>query len=183
MKDNQDKITLEQLTKIKSRSGKRLGRGYGSGKGGHTVGRGTKGNKARGKIPLTFSGTKIKKSALKRLPLARGRGKLKPLESKPVVVNVRYLNLLPTGTVVNVDSLVKYKIVGEKDAKRFGVKILGDGQLNIPLKIELPCSRKVVEIVEKVGGEVVNSIKAARDGGSPIVQSKKPGTKKRTAAQ
>ena len=40
---------LETIPKRKNRikKGKRLGRGYGSGVGGHTVGRGTKGQKSR----------------------------------------------------------------------------------------------------------------------------------------
>ena len=51
---------LSQLTKITSKPTRRRGRGIGSGLGGHTVGRGTKGDKARGKTKLTFDGTKIK---------------------------------------------------------------------------------------------------------------------------
>ena len=65
-------ISLHQLPPTTSRGKKRVGRGYGSGKGGHTTGRGNKGAKARGKIGLLFSGTKIKKGWLKRWPLWRG---------------------------------------------------------------------------------------------------------------
>jgi len=54
---------------------KRLGRGYGSGKGGHTSGRGQKGQKSRTKIHFLFEGVKVKKSTLKKLPLLRGKGK------------------------------------------------------------------------------------------------------------
>ena len=71
-------MDLSSLPKITKRAAKRVGRGYGSGKGGHTSGRGSKGQKARGKLPLTFEGTKVKKSLIKRLPLQRGKGKLKP---------------------------------------------------------------------------------------------------------
>jgi len=70
-------MNLGNLPKTTSRQSKRLGRGYGSGKGGHTVGRGAKGNKARGEVRLLFTGAKTKKSFLKRLPLQRGKGKLK----------------------------------------------------------------------------------------------------------
>lgn len=38
---------LDKLVKIKSKSTRRVGRGYGSGRGGHTVGRGQKGQKSR----------------------------------------------------------------------------------------------------------------------------------------
>ncbi|OGY08339.1 MAG: hypothetical protein A2782_00750 [Candidatus Blackburnbacteria bacterium RIFCSPHIGHO2_01_FULL_43_15b] len=75
-------LTLNSLPKIKSETKKRLGRGYGSGKGGHTSSRGQKGQKARGKIHPLFEGQKNKKSLIQRLPLLRGRGKLKPRKGK-----------------------------------------------------------------------------------------------------
>lgn len=75
-------MRLHELPKIVKKGKKRLGRGYGSGKGGHTVGRGQKGQKARGKIHPLFTGTKTKKSLLQRLPLLRGKGRLKPKKTK-----------------------------------------------------------------------------------------------------
>ena len=56
----------------KNKSKKRLGRGYGSGKGGHTVGRGTKGQKAReGRgAPLGFEGGQV--PLFRRLPQIGG---------------------------------------------------------------------------------------------------------------
>ena len=73
---------LNTLTKIVARSAKRLGRGYGSGVGGHTTGRGNKGDKIRGTTKLTFDGTKIKKGWIKRTPFLRGKhrvlAKVKP---------------------------------------------------------------------------------------------------------
>lgn len=147
-------MKLSQLPKTTTRPKKRVGRGYGSGKGGHTVGRGAKGTKARGKIALIFEGTKIKKSFLKRLPLQRGKGKLKPLKPGPVIVNVKHLNLLPKNSPVDITTLAKYKIVDEKEAKIFGVKILGDGELKVPLKVQLPCSKGAAAKIEKAGGKV-----------------------------
>ena len=70
------------LPKVVTKSKKRVGRGRGSGKGGHTVGRGQKGQKTRGKIAVLFEGMKVKKSLLKRLPLARGKGKFHPKRNK-----------------------------------------------------------------------------------------------------
>lgn len=147
-------MKLNQLPKITTRKKKRVGRGYGSGVGGHTVGRGAKGLKARGKVSLTFDGTKIKKSFLKRLPLRRGKGKFKPFKPKPIVVKVGYLNLLPKGTAVDLKTLIKHKIVNEKEAKKYGVKILGDGELQKPLKVKLPCSQGAKKTIKKAGGEV-----------------------------
>lgn len=147
-------MKLEKLPKTTSKKKKRLGRGYGSGKGGHTVGRGAKGLKARGKVPLTFDGTKIKKSFLKRLPLRRGKGKFKPLKPGPLVVNLRLLNLLPKGSTVDIKTLAKRGIVKEDDATQFGVKILGDGEVKVPLTVKLPCSKGAVKKIEKAGGKV-----------------------------
>lgn len=116
------------LPKIVTKRGKRRGRGYGSGKGGHTVGRGTKGQKARSKVGILFEGVKVKKSFYKRIPLSRGKGKFKA-KAKPLVVKLSYLNLLPANSKVNIDSLVKHGIVKSDEAKKYGVKILGGGKL------------------------------------------------------
>ena len=51
-------MKLNSLDKISARSDKRVGRGIGSGKG-KTSGRGTKGQKARGKILLAFIGGRL----------------------------------------------------------------------------------------------------------------------------
>lgn len=146
---------LNELPKIVGKGKKRIGRGRGSGKGGHTVGRGHKGQKAREKVPSLFTGTKMKKSLLKRLPLQRGKGKLKPKKSNPIVVNIKYLNLFNEGEVVDLNSLVKKGIVEKKEAEEFGVKILGEGELNIPLEVHLPCSKGAEEKIKKAGGKVV----------------------------
>lgn len=148
-------MKLNQLPKITTKRKKRLGRGHGSGKGGHTVGRGHSGQKARGKVPLTFMGTKMKKSLLKRLPLQRGKGKLKPKGPNPLAVNLKYLNLFKNGEIVNLETLIKKGIVKEKEAKKYGVKILGEGELKVSLKVFLPCSRAAAEKIKKAGGEVI----------------------------
>jgi len=148
-------MKLNQLPKTTKKPKKRLGRGYGSGKGGHTVGRGSKGDKARGKVPLSFAGTKTRKSFVKRLPLKRGKGRFKSFKPKPISVNVKYLNLFQKDEKVNLKTLVKRGIILEKEAKKFGVKILGDGQLKVALKVELPCSGGASLKIEKAGGKVV----------------------------
>ncbi len=71
-----------------------LRRCYGSGKGGHTAGRGQKGQKVRGKVKALFEGTKMRKSFIKRLPFKRGKGKFKAFRPGPIAVNLIYLNLL-----------------------------------------------------------------------------------------
>jgi ribosomal protein L15 len=73
---------MAQLPKVVSKRKKRVGRGMGSGKGSHTVGRGQKGQKSRGKINVLFEGMKVRKSLLKRLPLLRGKGKFHPKQTR-----------------------------------------------------------------------------------------------------
>lgn len=69
----QSQNTLSTLPKSVAKSEKRVGRGYGSGVGGHTTGRGAKGDKVRGTTKLTFDGSKIKKGWIKRTPFLRGK--------------------------------------------------------------------------------------------------------------
>lgn len=142
-----------KLPKTVEKSTKRLGRGYGSGKGGHTVGRGQKGQKARSKIGILFEGIKVKKSLLKKLPLQRGKGKFKS-EEKPIIIKLSLLNLLPQGAEVNLDLLIKQGIVDGEEAKNFGVKILGDGELSKKLIIAVPISHSAAKKIEKAGGKI-----------------------------
>ncbi|MFH1971396.1 MAG: 50S ribosomal protein L15 [Patescibacteria group bacterium] len=146
-------MTDTKLPKIKEKSKKRVGRGYGSGRGGHTSGRGQKGQKSRRKIHVLFEGVKVKKSLIKKLPFQRGKGKNKP-GKKPIIVNLKYLNILPAGSKVDIELLVKQKIVQKEDANKFGVKILGEGELKKKLIICLPISKSAAKKVEKAGGSV-----------------------------
>ena len=155
-------MKLNQLPKTTSRSKKRVGRGYGSGKGGHTSGRGQKGQKTRSKPSLMFEGTKMRKSLIRRLPMRRGKERFKSFKQKPIILNVKYLNLLKSGSEVTVKSLIKNGLV-DKDAEKVGVKILGDGQLEKKLSVKLPVSKGAKKKIEKTGGEVVVAKSAKKD--------------------
>ena len=144
-------MSLDKLQKIKKSKKKRLGQGHGSGKV-KTSGRGTKGQKARSKVALSFEGGAL--PLIKRLPYRRGKGRNKSFSDKNLIVNIKYLNILPKSQIVDIDSLIKYKIVKEEDAKRFGVKILGEGQLERPLIVKLPTSKSAARKIEKAGGKV-----------------------------
>ncbi len=144
-------MALDKLKKIKKTSKKRLGQGHGSGRG-KTAGRGTKGQKARGKIPLYFEGGAL--PLIKRLPFRRGKGKNKVFKKKPLIVNIKVLNLLKKDSIVDIETLIKNKIVDEKDAKMYGVKILGEGDLRIPLAVKLPVSKGAAEKIKKAGGKI-----------------------------
>lgn len=144
-------MTLETLPKTTARTKKRLGRGHGSGRV-KTSGRGTKGQKARENIKLTFAGSSLQASWLKRLPLLRGKGKNKSFREKPTIVNVKYLNFLK-GDEVTLATLKTAKIV---DMSATRVKILGDGEITKALTVSLPCSDGARKKIEKAGGKVVS---------------------------
>jgi len=147
-------MKLNKLPKITKRGKKRKGLGYGSGKGGHTSSRGAKGGKARHKVGLLFEGTKMRKSLIKRLPFQRGKGKFKSIKQKPLTINVEYLNLLPDKSEVDIEMLVKNKIV-DKEAQILGVKILGNGKLTKELVVKLPTSKGAKKQIENLGGKVI----------------------------
>jgi len=143
-------MKLNNLSKITNKKKKRVGEGHGSGRV-KTAGRGTKGQKARGKIPLRFEGGAL--PLIKRLPFRRGKGKNNVYKSKPIIINVKVLNLLKKDSVVDLDLLIKEKIVEMDEAKEYGVKILGDGDIKIPLTIKLPISKNAAEKIKKAGGK------------------------------
>lgn len=143
-------MSLPKVKKIKT---KRHGQGYGSGRGGHTSGRGQKGQKTRASIGILFEGLKVKKSFLKRLPFKRGKGKFKA-KAKAFVINVEALNLLPDGSQVTVDLLVKNGIV-DAGSSTNGIKILGKGDLTKKLTVELPVSKIAEEKIVKAKGQVI----------------------------
>lgn len=130
-----------------------MGRGIGSGRGGHTSSRGTKGQKAREKVPLIFEGTKFKKSLIKRLPMLRGRNKLKSWSVRPVIINLKDLNEFK-GEVVTVDALIKQGIVGTK-AEKVGVKVLGQGEAKKGLEFKVQVSFSAAKKIEQAGGKIV----------------------------
>lgn len=142
---------LHKLPKIVTGKKKRLGQGHGSGRG-KTAGRGTKGQKARGKIALTGSSGAL--SFVRRLPLIRGKYRNKPLQKKPIIVNLKYLTLFPANSIVDSDMLVNSHIVKADDIKQFGVKILGMGEIEVPLIIRLPCSKSAAKKIEAAGGKI-----------------------------
>lgn len=146
-----EKMNLSNLTKIKSKGKKRLGQGHGSGKV-KTSGRGTKGQKARGKIPQRFEGGAL--PLTKRMPYLRGKGRNKGFFKKSLVINLKHLTKFSKNEVIDIEALIKAKIVKADDAKKFGVKILGDGKIENPLIIKVPISKSAAKKIEKAGGKI-----------------------------
>lgn len=135
---------MSKLPKVVTKSKKRIGRGFGTGKGGHTTNRGQKGQKSRGSIGVLFEGMKVKKSLLKRLPLQRGKGKFKA-NGKPVIVTLTDLDILPTGSEITLDLLIKENLVDPILGRKFGVKVLGGGKSTKKFTFKVPTSKSVVK--------------------------------------
>lgn len=144
-------MNIENLVKTTEKTKKRLGQGHGSGRV-KTSGRGTKGQNAKGKRSLSFEGGAL--PLIKRLPFRRGKGKNKIFKKKPIVINIKVLNLLKKGSIVDLKTLIAHNIVDEKEAKIYGVKILGDGDLKTALIIKLPISKSAAEKIKKAGGKI-----------------------------
>jgi len=144
-------MNLQKLPRTVAKSKRRLGQGHGSGRV-KTAGRGMKGQKSRGKVPIYFEGGG--QPLIKRLPFLRGKGRNKPLGNKPIVVNVSALNGLKKGTIVDLKSLIDNHIVPRADAETFGVKILGDGKLGVSLVVKLKSTKGAIKKIEKAGGRV-----------------------------
>ncbi|MEN9407967.1 MAG: hypothetical protein RLZZ455_1183 [Candidatus Parcubacteria bacterium] len=145
-------MALHTLTSITKKSKKRLGQGHGSGRV-KTSGRGTKGQKARhSSIALHFEGGAVPLS--KRMPFLRGKSRNKVIFAKPLIVNLQSLEKLPKGTVVDLDSLIKLRLVDEQEARRRGVKILGDGTISVSLTVNVPVSAQARKKIESAQGTV-----------------------------
>jgi large subunit ribosomal protein L15 len=144
-------MNLSHLDKIKTKKKKRVGQGHGSGRG-KTAGRGTKGQKARNTVSIYFEGGAL--PLTKRLPFLRGKGRNKSLHEKPFIVNVSALNVFSSGTVVTVEELAKQRLVILEYVKQNGVKVLGDGELQVALTVKLPASKGAAEKIKKAGGTV-----------------------------
>jgi len=167
-------MILKQLKPTTTRSKKRVGRGYGSGKGGHTAGRGAKGQKARGKVPLYFEGTAMRKSLIRRLPMLRGKLRFKSTKLQPIIFNLKHLNLLPKNSTVDAKALIKQGLL-PKEAIKHPIKILGDGELKHPLTIVLPVSKSAEKKIIKAGGKVLKPKPAKKPiVKKPALKSKKP---------
>lgn len=143
-------MRLHELIKIQKRPKKRIGRGLGSGKG-KTGGRGTKGQKARGSIPVGFSGDL---AFYKKLPRKRGMGN-SPVSIKPKLINLSELNVFKSKAVVDIALLLQAKIITEEDSKK-GVKVLGTGELTHALIVELPVSKSARQKIESKGGKLTD---------------------------
>ncbi len=146
--------TLNNLKKTTTKKAKRVGRGYGSGVGGHTTTRGAKGDKVRGKTKLTFDGSKIKKSWIKRLPFLRGKHRLLS-KNNIVAINLSQLDkLFKANAVVDSKSLIDK--LGVKATARTQVKILAVGEIkkSLTIKTGVLFSKQAKNKILEAGGKI-----------------------------
>ena len=125
----------------------RKGRGPATGNG-KTAGRGHKGQKARsgGGVRVGFEGGQM--PLARRIP-KRGFNNIfaKPLEA----VNVSALNKFKDGAVVDAQALLDAGVLSKC---RYGVKILGNGELTSKITVKASAfSESAKEKIEKAGGK------------------------------
>jgi large subunit ribosomal protein L15 len=128
---------------------KRVGRGIGSGHG-KTAGRGTKGQKAREQVPLTFEGGQT--PLHRRLP--RLKGFKNPTHKEYTIVNVALLEeRFEAGDVVTPELLLERRII--KKLEKDGLKVLGEGELTKALTVRAHKFSKTAEQkITAAGGSV-----------------------------
>jgi len=130
---------------------RRVGRGIAAGQGA-SCGFGMRGQKSR-----SGTGTKAGFEG-GQMPLYRRLPKLKhfPLYNPKVytVINVGKLAVLPSGSEVSLESLMESGIVTSNDGP---LKILGHGELTIPLTVKAFCSVGARNKIEAAGGTVVEA--------------------------
>ena len=145
---------LSQLSKSTTKTQKRVGRGYGSGVGGHTTGRGAKGDKVRGKTKITFDGSKIKKGWIKRLPFLRGKHRTLKRSISTVFNFDQLEKWFKVGDVVDFKTLAKKAGLSVYDLGT-QVKILSRGKLTKKLDIHgIAVSKKAQTQITLLGGKI-----------------------------
>lgn len=143
-------MLLSNLPKVIKTPKKRLGRGRGSGVGGHTVGRGQKGQKTRGIIPLWFEGGQL--PLVRRTPFIKGKHRFQVINDQPTAVNFDLLSKhFDDKAVVDSTSLAKVLKVSEKVAK-YGFKVIATGKLTKALEVKVAASAGAIKAIQAAGG-------------------------------
>jgi large subunit ribosomal protein L15 len=130
------------------KSRKRVGRGVGSGWG-KTAGRGSKGQNSRsgGGVRPGYEGGQM--PIHRRLPK---RGFTNIFKKTYAVINIRDLAKMESGSIVDEAVLVRAGLV---KGRRDGVKLLGQGEIDIPLTVKIDLvSQSARQKIESAGGTV-----------------------------
>ena len=144
---------LESITKRKNRKmkSKILGLGYGSGVGGHTATRGTKGQKSRAghKSLQFFEGGNV--PFFRRMPKAKGFKNNDKVYATAINLDILDKNF-KSGDVVSLDSLKERSLISKKT---ISVKILGFKDISKKIVLEgIPVSTSAKEKILKAGGTI-----------------------------
>ena len=128
-----------------NRDRKRVGRGTG-GKGGKTAGRGTKGQKARNKVPLGFEGGQM--PLYMRVPKRRGF-------NNPFRVEYQAINL-DTLAEAGLDEVTPEALHGKGLVRKGAlVKILGRGEISTAMTVKAHrFSKSAEQAITDAGGTV-----------------------------
>ncbi len=143
-------MKLNELPKIVTMRNKRLGHGYGSGKGGHTSSRGQKGQKARNGVRLSFTGSSW--VWFKRLPFMRGKSRFNSF-GKKALINLSSLNIFDNDALVTMESMIEKKLISKNQATISSVKIVGTGELKKKLKVMVPATTSAQKAILEAKGE------------------------------
>ena len=130
-----------------TKSKKRVGRGTGSGLG-TTAGRGMNGQNSRagGGVRPGFEGGQM--PLFRRIPKRGFNNKFKKLWT---VVNVELLNDFEDGTEITPEVLLQTGVVSKLG---YGLKILGDGELNKKLTVKAnKFTQSAISKIEAAGGK------------------------------
>jgi|SRR5690625_2434950 len=136
------------------KNAKRIGRGQGTGRGGHTVGKGHNGQRARSgfKERFWFEGGQM--PLQRRIPKWGFKNRFR---KEYVAVNVGTVDLfLEAGklsdTSISLEDLVNAGLAGKNDL----VKLLGDGDIEASIEIEVhKASKSAKKKVEDAGGNIL----------------------------
>jgi len=144
-------MKLHQLPATTVKSAKRVGRGYGSGRGGHTSSRGSKGQRARvGRgIPLWFEGGQL--PFVKRLPYLRGKLRFESLQDQVQLVTLTMLEKLSEKEITP-EVLMKHGMV---KSARLPIKVTGVGTLTHAVTCTgMRATASAQAMIKKVGGSL-----------------------------
>lgn len=130
-----------------TKSKKRVGRGTGSGHG-TTAGRGMNGQNSRsgGGVRPGFEGGQM--PLFRRIPK---RGFNNKFKKQWTIVNIELLNDFEDGTEITPDVLLQTGVVSKIE---YGIKILGDGELNKKLTVKAnKFTQSAISKIEAAGGK------------------------------
>ncbi|MYF40715.1 MAG: 50S ribosomal protein L15 [Rhodothermaceae bacterium] len=143
-----------------TRRNKRLGRGVGSGKGGHSSTRGNKGQKSRTgnhRMPSWFEGGQM--PLQRRIPKFGFRN---PNRVSYKVLNLAQLEAHIEPKTLDADAPITLEVLIEAGLirKNDRVKILGDGELTTVLNIEVHAFSKSAEAKIQAAGGTITRLSA-----------------------